>query len=193
MSSGLSDQHPNEQDAIWRAERDELLKVLYYSQITPVNQTVISFYQPTLPTDQSSAVPAEIAVCWHLIKESHLSDEAFTRIVSAASSRVTRSGTGLRTLNSKALAAFLHLWSAVRTVAVEPEIGISPKGNIQAEWTKGENDFLIMEFQPNGEILWSLWQEGYTTEGVKSATRTHELLKMFDAMDENPLVWSDAA
>ena len=193
MSNVLSDQHPNEQDAIWRAERDRRLTVLYYQPAPPVDQSAISFYRPKLPTDQSNAVPAEIAVCWQLLKESHLSDEAFTRLVSAASSRVTRPDTGLRTLNSKSLAGFLHYWGAVSTVAAEPEIAISPKGNIQTEWTKDESDFLVMEFQPNGEIFFSLCQEGYQTEGVKSATRTHELLKIFEAMDENPLAWSDAA
>ena len=138
-------------------------------------------------------MPPAVAACWFLLSQSRLSEDTFNYLVSAASNRVTRVAEGLRPLNARSLATFLHFWIAVRIQAAEPEIAISPKGNIQVEWTKDEDDFLVLEFQPTGEIMFSLWQDGYPTEGMKSANRAQELVNMLDAMDENPLSWSDAA
>lgn len=179
MSNGLTPQVSDDQDVFWQAMRDR--------------HRAVSYYKRTPPTDQSNVMPPAISACWYLLRQSHLSEEAFKRLVSAASNRVTQSGKGLRPLDAKSLATFLHFCGAIRTIAAEPEIAISPKGNIQAEWTKDEDDFLVLEFQPRGEIFFSLWQSGFPTEGVKSAKLTHELVNMFDAMDENPLRWSDAA
>lgn len=187
MSNGLSDQLFDDQDESWRSEQNRHLARKCYQPLPPVDQSTEIAYRPTQPADQSNVIPTAIAVCWYPLKQSHLSEEAFRRLISAASSRVTRSGEGFRPLNAESLSAFLQYWDAIRTIAAEPEIAISPKGKIQAEWTKDEGNFLVLEFQPSGEIYFSLWQDGYPTEGVKSAKRTHELINMFGAMDENPL------
>ncbi len=190
MSNGLTDQIS---DAYWQSMRDRHLARSYHEPAQPVDQSATRFYQPAQPIVRSDVIPPAVAVCWFLLCQSRLSEDTFNLLVSAASSRVTRSAEGLGLLNARSLAIFLHFWIAVRIQSAEPEIVISPKGNIQAEWTKDENDFLVLEFQPSGEILFSLWQDGYPTEGMKSAKRAQELVNMLGAMDENPLSWSDAA
>ncbi len=193
MSNVLTDQFSDDQDTYWQSMRDQYLARSYYDPARPVDQSATRIYEPTQPIAQSGVIPHAVAVCWFLLRQSRLSEEAFNHLVSAASNRMTRSAEGLGLLDARSLAIFLHFWITVRIQSAEPEIVISPKGNIQAEWTKDENDFLVLEFQPSGEILFSLWQDGYPTEGMKSAKRAQELVNMLGAMDENPLSWSDAA
>lgn len=161
------------------------------NRLESVDQSAAIFYQLEPLIKPTNAVPEEIAACWDLLIQSSLSSESFERLLSAASTRLTRSSVRGRKLDSKSLSSFLHFWSEVRGVATEPETSISPKGNVQTEWTKDDENFLVMEFQPNGQIYFSLWQEGFPTEGVKPPTRTYELLRTLDAMNENPLCWSD--
>lgn len=175
-----------------RAEREKLRAQSLYYFVSPTDLSGALLYGGGAPSENSSAIPAAIAECWHLVKESQLSEEAFTHLVAAAAGRSPQSVRGLLSLEPKSLAAFLHFWGSVRDGSAEPEIGISPKGHVQAEWTKDVEDFLVLEFRPNGEVLFSLWQDGYPTEGVKSPTHLHELCRMFEVMDQNPLSWTDA-
>ena len=193
MSNGLTDQFSGGEDTDWQSMKDWHLARSCYEPAQPVDQSATRFYYPAQRITQSNVIPLAVAVCWSLLYQSRLREETRNLLVSTASSRVTRSAEGLGPLDATSLATFLHFWTAVRIEATDPEIVVSPKGNIQAEWTKDEDNFLVLEFQPDGEILFSLWQDGYPTEGVKSARRAQELVNMLGAMDENPLSWSDAA
>lgn len=191
MSNVLTDFQPDNEAEKSRAERVRFVAESRFQPSPPVDQSAVSMFPRPQVTDGSNVIPAAIAACWHLLKQSHLGDEA--RLISAALRRITQPRMGLASLSATSLDTFLHFWIAVRAAAAEPEIAISPKGNIQAEWTKDDDDFLVLEFQPTGEVFYSLWQGDYPMEGAKSSTMTHELVNMFNAMDENPLCWSDAA
>lgn len=138
-------------------------------------------------------IPDSLLRCWNLLRESELSGDTFRQIVSIASSRLLRGDQGLRPLSTKTLKAFLNFWELARDQATEPEITISPKGNLQAEWRRDEGNFVVLEFQPSGDIFFSLWQDNYVIEGSKAAKKMRELVHVFGALEDNPLGWSDVA
>lgn len=141
----------------------------------------------------ANVIPESIVSCWNLLRQSGFSDETFGQIVSVTSNRLLRANQGLRPLNTKTLTAFLNFWRLCGDEAADPEVMISPKGNFQAEWWKDSGNFIVMEFQPNSDIYFSLWQDNYPLEGSQAAKKMHELVHIFGAMDENPLGWSDVA
>lgn len=148
--------------------------------------------QGTAKNERANVIPESIRSCWNLLRKSHFGSSTFQQIVSAASNRTSRSDDGLGPLHANSLAAFLKFWAGIPYQAAEPEISINPKGNFQAEWAKNNENFLVLEFQPNGDIFFSLWQDDYPIEGIKSARRSRELESMFGVIDDNPLCWSDA-
>lgn len=141
----------------------------------------------------SDVIPFSIFACWNLLRESGFSERAFDRIVSTAMNRLASGETGLRPLDADTLTGFMNFWNSVRGIAVEPQITISPKGNIQVEWVKDCKNFMVMEFQPNYDVFISLWKDDQPLEGIRSRETLPELIRVFDAMDENPLRWSNAA
>jgi hypothetical protein len=184
---------PSEQDLSWQAMQQENLKRHWpRTQVTQIHPDAIESQEHTF---QSTVVPQAIMQCWFLLKESRLGEGMFSRLIILASGREAQSRSGLDSLRSQSLASFLHFWSALRQLAgpAEPDLSISPKGNIQAQWVKSGESFLVMEFQKNGDIFFSLWQEDYPLEGIQPGTRMSELIHVFNAMQDNPLGWTDAA
>ena len=146
-----------------------------------------------LTKSSSDVIPFSIFACWNLLRESGFSEGAFNRIVSTAMNRLAPGETGLRPLDADTLTGFMNFWNSVRGIAVEPQITISPKGNTQVEWVKDRENFMVMEFQPNYDVFISLWKDDQPMEGIRSRETLPELIRVFDAMDENPLRWSNAA
>ncbi len=95
MSNVLTDQFSDDQDTYWQSMRDRYLARSYYDPARPVDQSATRIYEPTQPIAQSGVIPHAVAVCWFLLRQSRLSEEAFNHLVSAASNRMTRSAEGL--------------------------------------------------------------------------------------------------
>ena len=71
-----------------------------------------------------------------------------------------------------------------------PEISISPKGRVQASWYGEDSDSLTIEFQENSETFFIFLVEGQALEGVRPAN-DESLVKILEALSENPLRWAD--
>ncbi len=122
--------------------------------------------------------------CWELLRKSLLSAETYERLLSAATNRLTQPSAGLRQLDANSLAEFLKFYGLIGQISVEPEIVINPKGCVQVEWNKDDENFLVLEFQSNGDVFFSLWQNDYPTEGIKAPAAMKELIKIFNNLDE---------
>ncbi|MDA1101248.1 MAG: hypothetical protein O2967_19955 [Proteobacteria bacterium] len=143
-----------------------------------------------VPSD-SNVIPESIFFNWSLLRLSGLSDGAFGQLTMTASNRLVESG-DQSPLNRITLTAFLEFWNKIRLYAAEPDIAVSPKGNVQIEWEKDGENFIVLEFRPDNAIFFSLWQKDNPTEGVRSREQVDEFIRILGIMDENPLSWTYA-
>ena len=142
--------------------------------------------------DGAGVIPYSILMCWDLLRRSDLSPEAFQYVVGTAADREKSTDKTLRPLVRGSLAAFLRFWEKTKKKSAEPELGVNPKGHLQAEWYKDLDNLLVLQFQSNGDIFFSLWQEGDPTEGKKSSRNVPELIRILQIIPDNPLSWTDA-
>lgn len=101
--------------------------------------------------DSTSVVPQSISANWMLLAKSGLSEPAYKAILRLGSKPLGWNGPGSFPLDARSLTNFLNFWIQVRNVATEPDLVLTPKGNIQAEWFKSPRQFLEIDFRSENE------------------------------------------
>lgn len=142
--------------------------------------------------DSGQVVPYVILSCWDALRKSGLSRETFKTLMSTAIRRETTGETRYDQISGGSLRAFLTFWGDLSSFRAEPEISVSPKGCMQAEWLKDDSSHLVMEFQPSGVMFFSLWLDGEPIEGFKKIAKRGELINMLCAGTENPFTWCES-
>lgn len=148
--------------------------------------------QRAVQTDSGQVVPYVILSCWDALRKSCLSRETFKTLMATAIRRETTGKTRYDQISGGSLRAFITFWGDISSFRSEPEISVSPKGCVQAEWLKDDSSHLVMEFQPNGVIFFSLWLDGEPIEGFRKFDKRSELIKMLCAGTENPFTWCES-
>ena len=94
-------------------------------------------------------------------------------------------------LSGVSVSKFLLFWAAVRAVAAEPELMLTPTGTLQAEWFKNHKQFLEVEFSQSDESSnFGLIDRQTRLEGK---TRPNELIQLLKGYrDGIALTWMSA-
>lgn len=104
-----------------------------------------------IETVTTSAIPESISANWQDIVDSSLPMKTFELLVKLARKKPDWNGNGSLPLNAYSLASFLRFWKKVREIAVEPDLVLTSKGNLQAEWFKDRLHFLEIDFREEGQ------------------------------------------
>jgi hypothetical protein len=99
----------------------------------------------------TSAVPDAILANWAELARSGLTETAYKTILRLASKKVNWNGQGSYSLSPTSLASFLIFWNLVSSSAEMPDLVLTPKGNLQAEWFASPSRFLEIDFRPKNE------------------------------------------
>ena len=140
----------------------------------------------------TNLIPDAIRSNWYLFSQSKLPEGAFNDLLMAASSHERTFGGPMNLLSSKSLRGFLGLWEAVRDHSAEPVLSISPAGGVIAEWFSDPDNSLVVMSNRNGDLFYSLFDQGEPCEGIARFGRVRNLVVMFLARETNPFSWSDA-
>ncbi|MFN0038585.1 MAG: hypothetical protein ACKVP2_03640 [Burkholderiales bacterium] len=97
-----------------------------------------------------SLAPA-LAENWAAIFRSGISEELFLRIARLANFKDQWNGGGSRQMSPLSLNRFLSFWSEISSLGVEPELVLTSRGNVQAEWFKSSTRFFEVEFAVDGK------------------------------------------
>jgi len=135
----------------------------------------------------AESIPPVITQNWQALAHSKLSNDSYEFIVHLASKPSGWRGKGSRSLNSKSLAMFLNFWNNIREKVIEPEFVLTPSGNIQVEWFKDNDHFVELEFQPDHQILFGLFNGKSIIEG---SANIKEITPILSIQNFGPLKWS---
>lgn len=94
----------------------------------------------------ATTIPPALHANWFGLSQSGLSNDAFERLRKLADKSDGWHGPSSKTLSAASLDMFLKFWDAVRDIAVEPELMLTPRGTLQAEWYRSHRQFLDIEF-----------------------------------------------
>jgi len=98
-----------------------------------------------------TAVPDVISFNWQDLAVSGLSHKMYQCLLALASYEEGWNGPGSRGMNASSLSTFLRFWKQVREHSVEPELVLTPQGNLQAEWSKDGGHYLEIDFRGENE------------------------------------------
>lgn len=100
-----------------------------------------------LKADQTQAVPDVLKANWLELSQSHLSNLTFARLSKIAEKRDGWQGPGSLGLSAASLSEFLKFWREIRSAnSIEPELMLTPKGTLQAEWHRSRRQYFEIEF-----------------------------------------------
>lgn len=136
----------------------------------------------------SNVTPSSIRSHWHDLRILP-GDVLASLYVDAISAEFNDSRHGLL---SEALGCFLLLWKHVAENAAHPELSISPKGYLVAEWYVDPDNSLVVMFNGNSQVFFSLFDHGRPCEGYEEGEEgIRNLVKMLISRTPNPFKWSD--
>ncbi len=142
--------------------------------------------------DSGTIIADAIRANWSKWAHANLSATTWGRIVSEATRRIGGEATTWE-LNAVSLSSFLDLWLLIEGQSKEPVLSIAPRGTIIAEWVLDPDNFLVVDFQSDGKLIYSLFVDSYPTEGIFPSNRLAEFSRMVSAALVNPFTWSDLA
>jgi hypothetical protein len=97
--------------------------------------------------DQTQVVSDALKANWLELSQSRLSDVAFARLQKIAEKRDGWRGPGSLALSAASLSQFLMFWHEIRgEKTIEPELMLTPRGTLQAEWHRSYRQFFEIEF-----------------------------------------------
>lgn len=153
--------------------------------------TKISITDPNLTARgkaSANAVPAAIAENWNRIWVSEISDKLYSRLLRFGTRPDGWRGHGSKSLSPSAVTAFLEFWIKVREKAVEPQIALTAKGGIQAQWYKSRYEYLDLSFQPDKRVFFGLFRKGAVFEGV---VNLEEIVPFLESNSAESLTWKE--
>jgi hypothetical protein len=95
-------------------------------------------------------------------------------------------------LSNGSLGIFLDLWDAVKVVAAEPVVSVTPNGCVVAEWVRDEENLLAVLAGSSAELTYSLFENGEPLEDSITKEQIPAFVTYMRARVANPFQWSDA-
>ncbi len=117
-----------------------------------VNRAIIShdllrdWNQGQARNETTDTLPDSIRANWNVLARSGLAEETYARLNLLASKSAAWRGPGSKPLSGASVSRFLGFWAAVKSIAIAPELMLTPMGTIQAEWFRSRRQFLEIEF-----------------------------------------------
>lgn len=102
--------------------------------------------EPAAGPARTQVISAALQANWSELAQSNLSNDSFARLYRLSEKQNGWHGPASLALHGSSLSSFLRLWHLVRDVAVEPELMLTPRGTLQAEWYRSHRQFLEIEF-----------------------------------------------
>jgi hypothetical protein len=104
---------------------------------------------------------------WREITKSGLPEQSYKKVLHLANKAPDWNGPGSLPLDAASLATFLDFWGTVRNIAAEPDLVLTPGGNLQAEWYSSSRRFLEIDFRGKGKRSFiGLFDGGTVIEGA---------------------------
>lgn len=150
--------------------------------IAPIEVQLFDAHQP--PREETS-IPAAIEANWHRIGVSHISEAIFSDLLSQAM-------TSTRKLSTKAARTFVALCNLLPADCERPVLGITPKGDIVAEWYNDADNVLVLMADAEDNVHFSLYDQGAPLDGYHKVDRIDPIITMLAERNPNPFSWTDA-
>lgn len=135
---------------------------------------------------KSDALPPAIAANWTEFQRADLGPEATVRIFHFAKESAGWHGVDSSPLSADSLAAFLAFWAVVREHAGVPELALSRRGQIQAEWHENWQRHLEVKFSEGKQVLFHLVDR---KDELTGSDNVNGLARILAAKDWRPLKW----
>jgi hypothetical protein len=141
-----------------------------------------------LPVTDATSTPSAIWANWSRLSQANLSVETYTRIRNLARYEKEWRGPGSKALTSESLRTFLEFWIDVGPVATSPDLAITARGSIQAEWFRNSRRHLDLEFVGKDKVFFGLFNGNAINEGIDTLEGVAAWLKSHHA---KPLLWKN--
>jgi len=135
---------------------------------------------------RTEALPAAIHANWYAILVADVSVEIYNQVVRIARLEAGWAGPYSQALNSQSLRHFLRFWENVSEIAVDPELVMTTRGHLHAEWHKNRKRHLDIEFCDDGKVFYGLFDGTSIHEGID---RVGEVVAFLRGRRNNPLDW----
>ncbi|MEQ9329150.1 MAG: hypothetical protein RJQ21_17850 [Rhodospirillales bacterium] len=136
---------------------------------------------------ESDTLAQSIEENWQRLASSNIDIDLFKRILMFSSMSDGWRGEGSKALSPKSLKTFLEFWRDVNCKAKKPNIALSPRGNVYAEWHKSWKKHLDIEFMGDGSALFGLLDGASIVEGRETV---NNIVSLVLNRKEKPLLWS---
>ena len=125
----------------------------------------------------SLTVPQAVLGNWSRLYRAQLPDRVYTRIRQLARYEDGWRGDGSKAITADALKSFLNFWIQIGPDASAPEIALTARGTLQAEWFQSSRRHVDLEFVNDKKIFFGLFHDENINEGVYSLGALVEWLK----------------
>lgn len=163
------------------------IPAIWYSGQAHVASNVIGFpasrYGNIAHVSQArtGTIPHAIVANWRAIYKSSFTDLTYLRLLHLAGLSENWNGENSQPLAPVSLERFLEFWWTVLQQAVEPELVLTNRGSLQAEWFKNSTHFFEIEFTADagGTCYFALFDGRHTTiEGKTNLSGVLEICKL---------------
>jgi hypothetical protein len=128
-----------------------------------------------------TAVPQAVLGNWNRLYRAQLPDRVYKRVRQLARYEDGWRGFGSKALTAEALRTFLNFWIQIGSHASAPEIALTARGTLQAEWFKSSHRHLDLEFVNDQKIFFGWFDDENVNEGVYSLGGLVQWLNIPDA------------
>src|SRR5262245_5716735 len=125
----------------------------------------------------TATVPQAVLGNWNRLYRAQLPDRVYARVRQLARYEDGWRGFGSKALTVEALRTFLNFWIQIGSHASAPEIALTARGTLQAEWFKSSRRHLDLEFVNDQKIFFGWFDDGNVNEGVYSLGALVQWLK----------------
>jgi hypothetical protein len=129
------------------------------------------------PLSHDQAVPQAVLENWSRLYRAGLPEPVYTRIRHLARYDDGWRGLGSKGLSTQSLRTFLNFWIQIKTDASPPEVALTARGTLQAEWFQNSRRHLDLEFVNDRKIFFGLFHDRNVNEGVYSLGALVQWLK----------------
>jgi len=133
---------------------------------TDIIATPVSAVRGT--TQDAEAMPRALSENWSRLAISKLSSWGFERLLRLAAKEDGWRGPGSKALMSEPVRAFLDFWIEMRDHASEPDLALTARGTLLAEWYRNSQRHLDIEFVSRKKLLFGLFDGQSVYEGIDS-------------------------
>jgi len=145
-------------------------------------------YEPSATGEISSvdAMPTALTANWSRLFLSDLSAKSYARILQFARLNEGWRGAGSKSLSDRALEAFLEFLIRLGDDVVEPELTLTARGTLHAEWFRNTRRHLDLEFISEEKVFFGLFDGKTVYEGIDCLNGLSSWLKQ---RSSQPLKW----